>query len=135
MGDEFYCTLKLVSGEEIFSLVSIESDDESDNPILLLQNPVTIKISQTQHGTIIKVKPWIDMSQDDIYLIRLDKVITMTEVKDKKLIDFYNKYLSDDDENVYTPGGKVNISEEMGYVSSVEKSREILEKLYNESKE
>ena len=133
MGEEFYCIIKLVSGEEIFSLISIDEND--DNPVIILQNPVTMKISQISNGTKLKVKPWISMSNDDLFIIHLDKVITMTECKDEKLIELYNHYLQEDDIDVYAPGGKVNISEKMGYVSSVESSRKKLENLYKNNKE
>ena len=36
MGDEFYCILKLVSGEEILSLIMI--DENNGDPIIILQN-------------------------------------------------------------------------------------------------
>ena len=41
MGEEFYSVLKLVTGEEIFALISV--DDNDGDPIILLQNPVIIK--------------------------------------------------------------------------------------------
>ena len=41
MGEEFYSIIKLISGEEIFSLVSVDEND--GDPILLLQSPVVIK--------------------------------------------------------------------------------------------
>ncbi len=133
MGEEFYCVLKLVSGEEIFSLISV--DENEDDTLIILQNPVTMKLTQIQSGTALKVKPWMTMTNDDMFIIHLDKVITMTECKDKKLIDLYNHYLKDDDESVYVPGGKVNVSKEMGYVSSVEESRKKLENLFKRNKE
>ena len=37
MGDEFYAIIKLMSGEEIFSMVC--SDSNEDDPILLLHHP------------------------------------------------------------------------------------------------
>ena len=42
MGEEFYAIIKLVSGEEIFSLIMV--DDEQENPIIIMQNPVLIKM-------------------------------------------------------------------------------------------
>jgi hypothetical protein len=43
MGEEFYCVLKLVSGEEILSLIMIDEND--GDPIIILQNPVINKTS------------------------------------------------------------------------------------------
>ena len=50
MDNEFYASLKLVSGEEVFSLVSVE--ENTDNPLVLLQNPVTMKIVNTPDGVV-----------------------------------------------------------------------------------
>lgn len=134
MGEEFYCILKLVSGEEIFSLISVDESDEDS--IIILQNPVIIKIVESYEKSYIKIKPWVELSNDDIFIIRLDKIITMTESKDMKLIDVYNKYLmSDDSTDTYSPSGKVNISDKMGYISSVQDARKKLEDLYNGLKE
>jgi hypothetical protein len=133
MGEEFYCILKLVSGEEILSLISIDEND--GDPIIVAQNPLTFKIVQSPHGSFIKVKPWMDLSDDDVFLIKYDKVITMTETKDKKLIDIYNDYITDDSIDVYKPSGQVGVSTDMGYVSTVEEARKNLEKLYKQNKE
>ena len=60
MGEEFHAIIKLVSGEEIFSFVTVEED--SDDPILVLQNPVIFKILNNGQGNFIKVKPWMELS-------------------------------------------------------------------------
>ena len=135
MGEEFYCIIKIISGEDILSLVSIdETDDES---ILILQNPVVVKTFANENGTYVKVKPWIDLSDDDFFIIKMDKIITLTETKNKKLIEMYNDYISDDPDNIdiYKPYGQVEISIDMGYVSSVEDARQKLENLYKGIKE
>jgi hypothetical protein len=133
MGDEFYSIIKLISGEEIFSLVSV--DDNDGEPIIILQNPVVIKTVIHHGNTLIKIKPWIEISTDDIYVIRYDKIITMTETKDKKIIDLYNNYVESNDEDTIDKSGKVDISTTMGYVSSVEDARKNLEKIFKGLKE
>ena len=133
MGDEFYSIIKLISGEEIFSLVSV--DDNDGEPIIILQNPVVIKTVIHHGNTLIKIKPWIEISTDDIYVIRYDKIITMTETKDKKIIDIYNNYVESNDEDNIDKSGKVDISTTMGYVSSVEDARKNLEKIFKGLKE
>jgi hypothetical protein len=134
MGEDFYCILKLVSGEEILSLIMIDEND--GDPIIVLQNPVVMKMVEQQMGSYIKINPWMELSKDDFFMIKLDKVITMTETTDKKIIDIYHKYLNDDDSvDVYKPSGEVKVSNEMGYVSSVEDARNKLEELYKDLKE
>ena len=127
MVEEFYCSLKLVSGEEIFSLIMVDEND--GDPIIILQNPVIMKMQQTTNGIVLKIKPWMEVPNDDFYFIKFDKVITMTEVTDNIAIKYYEKYLNDEplesDSN-----GKVNLTNKMGYISSVEDARNNLEKIF-----
>ena len=129
MGDEFYAILKLVSGEEIFSLIVVDNDHDDDT-IIVLQNPVLMWSNTTPTGTYIKVKPWLDLPNEDIFMIRLDKVITMTESNDKKLINLYNHYIKEEDIAVYDQNGQTKPNQEMGYISSVADARKKLEKLF-----
>lgn len=132
MGEEFYCILKLVSGEEIFALIS--TDDNNGDPIIILQNPITMKMVNNQGSVYVKVKPWLELSDDDIFIIKPDKVITMTETNDSHIIKLYNDYLSEDSiENPYN--GSVKPSSKMGYISSVQEAREKLENIFKGLKE
>ena len=134
MGDDFYCILKLVSGEEILSLISV--DDNDGDPIVVMQNPVILELIDTKEKSYVKVRPWMELPSDDFFMVKLDKIITMTETTDRKLIDIYTKYLNDDDSiDVYRASGEVKVSNEMGYVSSVEDARKKLEELYKGIKE
>ena len=86
MGEEFYSSIKLTTGEEIFSLVCIDEND--GDPVLVLQNPVVMKMISTGGSYGIKIKPWMSIPGDDFFIIKLDKIITMTEVKDESMIEF-----------------------------------------------
>jgi hypothetical protein len=128
MGEEFYAAIKLVSGEEIFSLVSVDEND--GDPIIILQNPVIMKVLTSHTGTYIKIKPWMEIPDDDLFLIKLDKVLTMTEIKNRSTIDFYRRYLNEDDNGDFELDGKVKISDRMGYLGSVENARKSLEDIF-----
>ena len=131
MNDDFYCSLKLISGEEIFSLICVDEND--GDPIIILQNPVIMKIEQSSGGMLMKIKPWMEIPNDDFYFIKFDRIITMTEINDEMTIEFYNKYLNDDSTDVPNITGEVKISNQMGYISSVEDARKKLEELYKGS--
>ena len=133
MGEEFYAILKLVSGEEIFSLIIVDNTEEDDT-VIVLQNPVIMWTISNPNGTFIKVKPWMELPDEDIFMIRLDKVITMTETDDKKLIKLYNHYISGD-ELVYDINGLTKPDSDMGYISSVEDARKNLEKTFKLNQE
>lgn len=129
MGEEFYAIIKLVSGEEVFSLIMV--DDEEENPIIIMQNPIIIKMLHSPQGSFIKVKPWMELSEEDFFMIRLDKVLTMTESTNEKLIEVYNNYICDDEQEIeMSTNGKVKPDSKMGYVSTVEDARKHLETLY-----
>ena len=127
MGEEFHAVIKLVTGEEIFALVSVDEND--GDPILLLMNPVVMKVMRNHVGQYVKVKPWMEIPTDDLYVIKYDKVITMTEVKEQETIEFYNRYLNEDDTD-FDDDGRTKISDKMGYISTVKEARKMLENLY-----
>ena len=131
MGEEFHAVLKLITGEEIFSLVSVDEND--GDSIIMLSNPVIMKMLSGPHGSYVKVKPWLELSDQDIFVIRQDKIITMTETQDAKLISVYDQFVSDmDDDNIIIPeNGQVGLSTQMGYLSNVDDAREYLESIYN----
>ena len=133
MGEEFYAILKLVSGEEIFSLIVVDNENDDDT-VIVLQNPVIMWSVVSPGGTFVKVKPWKELPDEDIFIIRLDKVITMTESNDKKLINLYNHYINDE-EPIYKENGLMKPNYEMGYISSVEEARKNLEKVFKLNKE
>jgi hypothetical protein len=136
MGEEFYCVLKLVSGEEILSLIM--TDENDGDMLIILQNPAVVKIVNSSKGSFIKIKPWIEVSTDDFFIIRMDKIITMSEVKDQKLINIYNEYIEESSNtDIYNSNvdGHVKPSPKMGYIGSVEDARKNLEKIFKDLKE
>ena len=137
MGEEFYSVIKLISGEEIFALVSIDHDQE--DPIIILQNPLVMKMMNSPKGSYIKVNRWIELSSDDIFIMRLDRILTMSESNDAKLIAIYDNFIEDEEEettiDVSHPTGEVQITNTMGYVSSVEEARKKFEELFKINQE
>tara|TARA_X000000368_G_scaffold373658_1_gene324836 strand:+ start:53 stop:481 length:429 start_codon:yes stop_codon:yes gene_type:complete len=138
MGEEFYSVIKLISGEEIFALVSIDDNHGDSDPIIILQNPLVMNMINSQKGSFIKVKRWIELSSEDIFMMRFDRILTMSECRDEKLIAIYDNYIEDDEEDVidiYRSSGKVKLTDKMGYISSVEDARKKFEKLYKINQE
>jgi hypothetical protein len=136
MGEEFYAIIKLISGEEIIALISVDEND--GDPLIILQNPLTMKMIHSPTGSYIKVKPWMELSDDDIFIIRLDRVITMTETKDQRVIEVYDSYINDNEQDsidIYKPSGQVKVSNKMGYISSVDDARKRLERIFKGIKE
>ena len=127
MQEEFHGVVKLITGEEIFGLVSIDEND--GDPVIMLQSPVIMKVFNNPTGQYVKIKPWLEIPEEDIFLIKYDKIITMTEVKNEQMIQFYDRYLSDNDFD-FEIDGRVNLSDHMGLLSTVEDARKKLEDIY-----
>ena len=129
MNEEFYATIKLISGEEIFAQVT--PCEEEDRTLLILDTPVIFESITIKHMGVsaMKVEPWISMGDDSMVLINMDKVITITEVKDEQILCIYNKYLRDKDRD----SNQTKVNENMGFLASIAEARVNLEKLYKSS--
>ena len=61
---------------------------------------------------------------------------TITEIKDQRIIQFYNNYLNDEQEEddgdqlLGTSSNQSEVTKKMGYVTTVEDARQMLEDLY-----
>jgi len=128
MGEEFYAAIKLVTGEEVFSIVCVDEND--GDPIIILQNPVIMKVVTNHIGQYVKIKPWMEIPSDEMFVVKYDKIVTMTEIKEGKMISFYERYLNDHDVDIEIDG-KVKISDKMGFISTVEDARKNLERIFN----
>ena len=126
MEEDFYAVIKLISGEEIFSIVCPSEEDE--RTMLILNNPVTIEvIVMKQIGMQgYKIDPWLKFADDDTFLLSMDKVLTISEVRDPETIEMYHKFLRQQENK----NSKNPLSAEMGYLSSVSEARKRLEKIY-----
>ena len=136
---DFYATIKLVTGEEIFALVSV--DNSEDEPVVIMQNPVIMKVLSTGRGQMMKIRPWLEVPGDDVYIVKYDKIITMSEVKDKMIISMYQTYCDEGDfdfgtfvdDSMKTDKRNQEVTKKMGYISTVEDARKKLEDLFKDT--
>ena len=136
---EFYCSLKLVSGEEIVSLIMVDDTDAID-PLIILQEPIVIQYSTQGAFSQIKLEPWFKTTEEDIFFIRLSKVITMTEIYDIDLINLYTDFNDqknelkeerEETENLIDKSeAEKNISKKMGFLGSINDTKKSLEELF-----
>jgi hypothetical protein len=126
MEEDFYAIIKLISGEEILSKVC--PCDEEDRIMLILDNPITMEsITIRQLGiSTIKVSPWLKFADDSMFIIDMEKIITMTEINDEDLIKIHQKFVKERNKK----SNKSELTSKMGYLSSVADARISLEKLY-----
>jgi len=126
MEEDFYAVIKLISGEEIFSIVC--PSEESGRTMLILNNPVTIEVVMMKQIGMqgYKIDPWLKFADDDTFLLNMDRVMTISEVRDPETIEMYHKFLKQQEEK----DSKTPLTSEMGYLSSVSEARKRFEKLY-----
>ncbi len=126
MEEDFYSTIKLKSGEEIFAKVS--AVEEEDKTLLIILNPITISEIKNRFGVSgYKIEPWMKTTKEDMFVINLNDVLTMSESFDIEMIVMYQSYVRQLD----TKGiNESKPSKTMGYLSNVNDAKEILEKLY-----
>ena len=135
MGSDFHATIKLITGEEIFALVSV--DNGEDEPVIIMQNPVVMKVLSTGRGQMMKIRPWLEVPGDDIYIIKYDRILTMSEVNDKMIISMYQTYCDEGDfdfgEFINEEPSNHEVTKKMGYISNVEDARKKLEDLFKDT--
>ena len=136
MEEDFYATLKLKSGEEIFAKVC--ASEEEDRTFLLLSNPIQVSEVTSRRGIQgYKVEPWLKTTTDDMFVLNIDDVMTMSESSDIDMIMMYQSFISEGSD-YHDPRGSSTlknnkVNREMGYISTVKDAKEILEKIYNQS--
>ena len=129
MEDDFYATIKFKNGEEIFAKVA--ASEEEDRTMLVIHNPITaVEIKQRGQMVGYKVEPWLKTTREDMFIINMDNVLTMSESSDVQMISMYQRFVHDSDKD---NRNEPKLSRKMGYISTVNDAKDILEKLYKSS--
>ena len=124
--DEFIATVKLVSGEEILTKVIVDYSSEEEQ--IIIDNPVICQEVRTPGANVpmgYKFEPWIKMSEEDVFILNLDKIITLSEIKDDLVIKTYNNIIEGGFKRTHP-----DLDRTMGYINNVDSARKIIEKLY-----
>ena len=122
-----YFVFKLVSGEEVISMTTM--DDSGIEPCFFLADPLKVELSHKGNHTMVRLVPWITVSEDEIFKIGFDKIITMTELThDHEMVQAYEHY-NFNRKNIIT--NRVKLSEKMGYKGNVDDVRISLEKIFH----
>ena len=124
--DDFYATIKLKSGEEVFAKVA--ASEEEDRTMLIIHSPVTVAEIKNKGGLVgYKVEPWLKTTREDMFIINMDSVMTLSESSDMEMIVMYQHFLRDAQREMHH---QHKINRRMGYISNVNDAKEILEKIY-----
>ena len=124
--DDFYATIKLRSGEEVFARVA--ASEEEDRTMLIIHTPVTFSEIKNKGGLVgYKVEPWLKTTREDMFIVNMDNVITMSESSDMEMIVMYQHFLRDSQRDLQN---QHKLNRRMGYLSNVNDAKENLEKIF-----
>ena len=128
--DDFFATIKFKSGEEIFCKVA--SSEEEDKIMLLVADPVIIAEIKGRTGVVgYKVEPWLKTTSEDMFVMNMDHVVTISESNDMEIIMMYQNFIRQSSKE---RGNEELLNKEMGYIANVNDAKELLEKLYKLNK-
>ena len=117
---EFLAAIKLVSGEELLSMVTSVHDENGD--YLIVENPIEVEevlLPNKQAGA--KVQPWMKFSREEQFVIPKEHIITIVGVAEEVEV-FYHMSLR-----------KLNtdfITDAKGKISTVDEARIKLDKIF-----
>ena len=75
--DDFYATIKFKNGEEIYCKVA--ASEEEDRTMLIVHTPVMVSEVKAKGGLVgYKVEPWLKTSREDMFIINMDNVLTLS---------------------------------------------------------
>ena len=77
MEEEFYATIKLVSGEEVVAKVCYLPDEDK----VILDRPLAVENAKQKKGqmevTGFALKEWISATFDEMFIIKRDNILKM----------------------------------------------------------
>ena len=117
---EFLAAIKLVSGEELLSMVTSVHDENGD--YLIVENPIEVEeviLPNKQAGA--KVQPWMKFSREEQFVIPKEHIITIVEVAEEVEV-FYHMSLRKSNNDF--------ITDAKGKISTVDEARIKLDKIF-----
>ena len=111
-----------------------------DDDSLVLENPMAVTMIDQQKKNIrvngFALTEWIHSTFDHMFVLPKQHVLTMTEIEDKKISEFYTESVRRHTSEInhfresYDPQ---SFTREMGHLGSVKNTKKFLEDLYKRS--
>ena len=132
MEEEFYATIKLLSGEELIAKICYLPDEDK----IMMEKPLVVENAKHRKGQIevtgFALKEWISATFDDMFIIKRDHVMTVIEIEGE-IVDFYEKTLTRLESGKSLAGRGNKLPRGSGYLGSVSEMKKSLEDIYNKS--
>ena len=132
MEEEFYATVKLLSGEELVAKVCYLPDEDK----VILDRPLVVENAKQRKGQVevtgFQLKEWVSATFDNMFVVKKDHIITMIEIEGD-IVDFYEKTLIRMESGKSLAGRGNKLPRGSGYLGSVKEMKKTLEDIYNKS--
>ena len=132
MEEEFYATVKLLSGEELVSKVCYLPDEDK----IILERPLEVENAKQRKGSLevsgFELREWVSATFDTMFVIKRDHILTMVEIEGE-IVDFYEKSLLRLESGKSLAGRGNKLPRTSGYVGSVKEMKKTLEDIYKRS--
>lgn len=133
--EQFYGTVKLITGEEVLGEVLVSEDPETKQDLIFIQNPAKTKIveldeDETGQRVGMGFMRWMNFSEEDFYVIDEKSIMTIAPMS-KEAVMMYKRWVRKEILNETDPDkGHIPMNKNMGLIGTVDQARELLEKLY-----
>tara|TARA_B100001250_G_scaffold295545_1_gene257084 strand:+ start:178 stop:600 length:423 start_codon:yes stop_codon:yes gene_type:complete len=130
--EEFFATVKLVSGEELIAQVCYLPDEDK----VILNRPLQVEIARQKKDNVevagFSLREWVSATFEDMFIVNRSHILTMSEV-DGNIKVFYEQTLGriENGKNL-TQGGK-KLPRKSGYLGSVRDRKAVLENIFKKS--
>ena len=132
MEEEFYATVKLLSGEELVSKVCYLPDEDK----IILERPLEVENAKQRKGSLevsgFALREWVSATFDTMFVINRDHILTMVEIEGE-IVDFYEKTLNRLESGKSLAGRGNKLPRGSGYLGSVKEMKKTLEDIFNKS--
>ena len=132
MGEEFFATVKLITGEEIVSKVVYLEDEDK----VMLENPLQVDSAKQRKGALeisgFSFREWVCATFDKMFILNRNHIITISEIEGP-IVDFYKETLlrMENGKALNGKGGK--LPRGAGYLGSVTDMKKSLENIFKKS--
>ena len=130
--EEFYSTIKIVTGEEIVAKVIYLEDEDK----VMLEDPLVVEMQRSRKGLLeisgFVFHEWLSATFEDLYVLNREHIVTMSEI-DPSIRDFYEKTLDRMKNTKQLANTADKLPRKSGYVGSVSKFKKSLEDIFKKS--
>ena len=132
MGEEFFATVKLITGEEIVSKVVYLEDEDK----VMLENPLQVDSAKQRKGALeisgFSFREWVCATFDKMFIINRDHIITISEIEGP-IVNFYKETLLRMENGKSLTGKGDKLPRGSGYLGSVTDMKKSLVNIFKKS--